>query len=119
TEAQQKQQAAMKEQLSRIKLDKDFIDFDLSLSQQIVVRKLVGKVEFDNMGFPIDRPNDGLPGIPAKISDVTKGDEVSVTLSPPLQDAVPPKKNDAGEVVVSGIPAGRPYIRMIVIMNDK
>lgn len=112
-------QAELKEQLSRIKMEKDYIDYELFLAEKLVVRKLVGKVEYDNQGFPIERPNDGLPGIPAKLSDVSKGDEVAVLLSPPLNIAIPPKKDEMGAIIHPGIPAGRPYIRQIVIMNDK
>lgn len=118
-EAAAARQAALKEQLSRIKMEQDFIDYDLALSDKLVIRKLVGKIEYDSKGFPLERPDDGLPGVPAKWSDVSKGDEVAVTLSPPLNLTIPPKKDESGAIVHYGIPAGRPYIRQIVIMNDR
>jgi hypothetical protein len=94
-----------------------FKDFELPVSEKVVVRKFNLGMEYDNEGNIIQRSKEEIaklrgkdpkvPGYAAKLDDLKPGQTVHLYLTPPS------KKEDEG---VGNI--ARPTVRMIVIMQD-
>lgn len=85
---------------NNVHMEKDYLEFDLPLLENVVIRKVSNGFEYDEKGFPKETkgdPKSRLPGVPGELKDVRRGDDVRVYFGP----------------VKSG--TNRPQVRMILI----
>ena len=117
----QKQAAQGTSQNSPFKVVNDYKDFELPVSDKVVVRKLNLGLEYDNEGNIIQRTKEEIaklkgkdpkvPGFAAKLEDLKTGQLVHLYLNPP-----PKAEKDQKDEGVGNTP--RPTVRMIVILQD-
>lgn len=122
----QQLQAIQRAQLQKLqqirantKIDHDFIDFELPLSDKVTVRRAGSGVEFDSSGFPKETAagEKGMIGVAAKVDELKAGSQVKVYLGP-IASASPAKKDANGAIVTPANPGGRPVVRMAVILEN-
>lgn len=105
-------------------LVKDYIDFELPLTEKAAVRKMNVGIEYDDKGNVKESDpaakKDGLPGFAAKIEDLLPGAKAKIYLSPAKAPAASAPKKDADGGILAAGPsaANRPQVRMVVMLSD-
>ena len=105
------------------KMDKDYLDFELPLTDKATFRRMEQGVEYDDKGNPKSmtaaqaKGAASLPGFAAKADDFSKGDHITVYLSPATGSATSPRKDDKTFGPDLAL-AGRPRVRLVVLESE-